>query len=151
MSDPKPLSDEQIEELLGKVQAHVQLGASISGVTRREALIALDSVRSARSRREATAPRSEADEATLREALQGFLDVFWPTAEEGHTGFVDRLGMQFYRETGVWPHFKSAPLDVAASLPPPEETQKKWRAWLDAKRDAAAAAAVAALSGGTDR
>jgi hypothetical protein len=80
----------------------------------------------------------------LSAALEGFISVFWPTAEEGHTGFVDRLGMQFYEETRIWPPFKSSSMEVHVG--DPEAASKAWRAWLDAKRDAAAAAAVAALA-----
>jgi hypothetical protein len=80
----------------------------------------------------------------LYAALAGFLSVFWPTADEGHTGFVDRLGMQFYEETGIWPPFKSSSMEVHVG--DPEVASKAWRAWLDAKRDAAAAAAVAAVA-----
>jgi hypothetical protein len=36
-----------LTELLGKVQAHIALGASVSGVTRRAALLALDEIREA--------------------------------------------------------------------------------------------------------
>jgi hypothetical protein len=78
----------------------------------------------------------------LYAALEGFLSVFWPTAEEGHTGFVDRLGMEFYRETGVWPHFKSEPMEIARDVNR-EEAQRQWSAWLEAKRNAAAVALAA--------
>jgi hypothetical protein len=40
---------DRLDELLGKVKAHVQLGASVSGVTRREALIALDEIAASRA------------------------------------------------------------------------------------------------------
>jgi hypothetical protein len=80
----------------------------------------------------------------LYAALEGFLAVFWPTAEEGHTGFVDRLGMQFYEETRIWPPFKSAPMETARE--PTEEDSRAWRAWLEAKRDQAAAAGAAMVS-----
>lgn len=82
----------------------------------------------------------------LYAALAGFLSVFWPTADEGHTGFVDRLGMQFYEETRIWPPFKSEPMEIARPDVDRDAAHKAWREWLDAKRDAAAAAARAALA-----
>lgn len=79
----------------------------------------------------------------LTEALAGLLSVAWPSPDEGHTGFVDRLGMQFYRETGIWPHFKSAPMDMDMGCQ--EEARRRWSAWLEEKRDAAAAKAASVL------
>jgi hypothetical protein len=80
----------------------------------------------------------------LREALRDCLAYLWPSPDEGHTGFVDRLGMQFYEETRIWPPFKSAPLEVARE--PSDEDHRAWQAWLEAKRDQAAAAGAALVS-----
>jgi hypothetical protein len=80
----------------------------------------------------------------LREALRDCLAYLWPSPDEGHTGFVDRLGMQFYDETRIWPPFKSAPMETARE--PTEEDRRAWRAWLEAKRDQAAAAGAALVS-----
>jgi hypothetical protein len=93
---------------------------------------------------EAALSEARADAERLRVALAGLLSVAWPAPDEGHTGFVDRLGMQFYRETGLWPHFKSAPMEVAREENA-EETRRRWSAWLESKRDAAAAEAARAL------
>jgi hypothetical protein len=80
----------------------------------------------------------------LRTGLQNLAAVAWPSPEEGHTGFVDRLGMQFYRETRIWPPFKSEPMEIARDVDR-EEASRKWREWLNAKRDAAAAEAARIL------
>jgi phage-related minor tail protein len=80
----------------------------------------------------------------LRAALRDCLAYLWPSPDEGHTGFVDRLGMQFYEETRIWPPFKSAPLEVARE--PSDEDHRAWQAWLEAKRDQAAAAGAALVS-----
>jgi hypothetical protein len=86
--------------------------------------------------------RAERAEAALGDCLA----YLWPAPDEGHTGFVDRLGMQFYRETGIWPPFKSEPMEIARPDVDREEASRQWRAWLEAKRDAAAAKAARALS-----
>ena len=88
--------------------------------------------------------RAEAAEAALREVL----DLFQPTAaDEGWSGYLDRLGMEFYRETHVWPHFKSAPLEMHHDLAD-EDRQKRWTEWLTAKRDDACTRARALLGPG---
>jgi hypothetical protein len=88
---------------------------------------------------------AERQAKALRASLSDCLAYLWPAPDEGHTGFVDRLGMQFYRETGIWPPFKSEPLEIARDTNR-EEAQKRWGAWLTVKRDATAAAARAVLS-----
>lgn len=108
------------------------------------ALATANRLRSLLSTPGAPDPTTDPRDEDVRAALRGMLDVFWPTPDEGHTGFVDRLGMQFYRETGVWPHFKSASMEMHVG--DPEEARKRWTAWLNEKRDAAAAAAQRALS-----
>jgi len=81
------------------------------------------------------------------EALVAHLDAVYPREDEGWSGHLDRIGMDFYRETGVWPHFKSAPLEM--HLAPDEERLARWREWRSAQIDAAgnrARAAVRALA-----
>jgi hypothetical protein len=58
---------------------------------------------------------------------------------------LDELGMEFYRATGIWPVFKSAPMEMHHALPD-EERMHRWYAWLSAEREKAAAEGRAALS-----
>jgi hypothetical protein len=77
-----------------------------------------------------------------REALRGLVDTVG-RSDEG-SAWLDDWGMRFYRETGVWPHFKSAPLDMRVDL---DDSPRRWTEWIRAKRDAAIDAARRALGG----
>lgn len=69
----------------------------------------------------------------LYAALERLVTFVGKSDESG--AWLDEMGMRFYRETGVWPHFKSPPLEM--HVPSPEAAQLRWTAWIRAQRDAA--------------
>jgi hypothetical protein len=78
------------------------------------------------------------------ERLHAALDALYPRGDEGWGGYVDRLSMEFYRETHVWPPGKDAPLEMHHEHDE-EERRRRWQAWLDEHRAKLATAARRAL------
>jgi hypothetical protein len=78
------------------------------------------------------------------ERLHAALDALYPRGDEGWSGYVDRLSMEFYRETHVWPPGKDAPLEMHHEHDE-EERRRRWQAWLDEHRAKLATAARRAL------
>jgi hypothetical protein len=80
--------------------------------------------------------RDLAAERSLEEtrgALAALLDWFYEQPGEGKIAAYDRWAMEFYRETGIWPPGKSAPLEMHHDLSP-EERSHQYRQWQDARR-----------------
>jgi hypothetical protein len=80
----------------------------------------------------------------VRSLLRDMVDWYLPRPGEGIGGAVDRWGMQFYRETGNWPAFKSPPLEIYHPLSP-EERSRAYSKWCDQKKQEFARRAAAVL------
>ena len=74
----------------------------------------------------------------LAEALRDLVVMNDPNASR----WCDYWGMRFYRETGIWPRFKSAPM---AMNPEVDEDGSRFEAWIREKREALDEAARRAL------
>jgi hypothetical protein len=86
-----------------------------------------------------------AENVRLREALEDLLDLF-ATDEEGATGHYDRIAMEFYEETRIWPPGKSAPMGMYLGDMDDKERHRTWTAWIESRRSTRVAAARRALA-----
>ena len=80
----------------------------------------------------------------LRAALREMTEWFWGVQTEDAMTSFERVGEEFYADTGMMRPGKSYPLE---SYPPDDEVRRKtWDAWVKKKRDALEAKARAALA-----
>jgi hypothetical protein len=92
--------------------------------------------------RDAALSRVEALEASLREMTEWF----WGVKTEDAFESFERVGEEFYRDTGMMRPGKSYPME---SYPPDDDVRRKtWDEWVKKKRDALEAKARAALRAG---
>ena len=85
------------------------------------------------------------DAARLREALRAMTEWFWGVKTEDTITSFERVGEEFYADTGMMRPGKSYPMEMYE--PDPEVRRKTWDEWVKKKRDALEAKARAALAG----
>lgn len=93
--------------------------------------------------------RAERDEArrerdALRAVLREMTEWFWGVKTEDAVESYERVGQEFYEDTGMMRPGKSYPVEM---YPPDDEVRRStWDAWVKKKRDALEAKARAAIA-----
>jgi hypothetical protein len=88
--------------------------------------------------------RLRAEAGAYRVVLEEMVRWFWGVLPEDAITAFERVGEEFYAETGMMRPGKSYPLE---SYPPDDDVRRKtWDEWVKKKRDALEAKARAALS-----
>lgn len=82
--------------------------------------------------------------AELEGALRAMTEWFWGVQTEDAVESYERVGQEFYEDTGMMRPGKSYPVEMYA--PDDEVRRSTWDAWVKKKRDALEAKARAALS-----